>query len=153
MIQAIDDEDVNALLHKYLSAHPHQTYFGAKTDDGDEIVYSLGDQRFALKKPLLRRNKIVEGLSGPVIKYDVLGKRIGKGASGVVFEIDDVLTLAKSKIVTKKDGNHVVKVTYEYEDPDEFEKHLIRVQSTSAEDVRQERKQLKRRSIPTQEAD
>lgn len=93
------------LLIALFAAYPNRNYFNAFER------YRVGDTIIQLRQPLLKRNKFIDGMPTPITKYDVLGVELAHGSFGVVYPVTGTLTLQRNNLTYHADGNHVVKLS------------------------------------------
>lgn len=125
------------LLIALFAAYPNRNYFNAYER------YRVGDTIVQLRQSLLRRNKLIDGLATPITKYDVLDAELAHGSFGVVYPVTGTLTLRRNNLSYEVDGNHVVKLTANFDTLYLPSFGLPPIQRSTQEDALEERRVMK----------
>lgn len=102
-------ESHRKLLIALFAAYPGRNYFNSYEK------YHVNGQVIKLRQSLLKRNKLIDGLSTPITKYDVLGIELAHGSYGVVYPVKGTLTLRRNNLSYEVDDNHVVKLSANFD--------------------------------------
>lgn len=118
-------EEDRKLLMALFAAYPDRNYFNSYQS------YRVGNTTIQLRSPLLKRNKLIDGSATPLTKYDVLGVELAHGSFGAVYPVIGTLTLRRNNLSYQADGNHVVKLSADYNTSDTPELFLPNIKPTS----------------------